>query len=70
MFQAVLNPSQAVLNSLLYRSWDSSSPGIGEWLAERCRAAAAWCHRSARPQPEMDPLFTGGSKSYDSLDDR
>ncbi|KAF0307800.1 G-protein coupled receptor 143 [Amphibalanus amphitrite] len=68
LFQAVLNPLQAVLNSLLYRSWDSGSPSIGEWLAERARALAAWCHRAARPHPEMDPLLNGASKSYDSLD--
>ncbi|XP_043224462.1 uncharacterized protein LOC122382759 isoform X1 [Amphibalanus amphitrite] len=67
-FMAVLNPLQAVLNSLLYRSWDSGSPSIGEWLAERARALAAWCHRAARPHPEMDPLLNGASKSYDSLD--
>ena len=70
MFQAVLNPSQAVLNSLLYRSWDSGSPSVGEWVWERARAAAGWCRRAASPHPEMDPLIQGGSKSYDSLDDR
>ncbi|XP_037092499.1 uncharacterized protein LOC119112420 isoform X1 [Pollicipes pollicipes] len=68
-FMAVVNPSQAVLNSVLYRSWDPSSPSIRDWLAERL-AAVTWWRSTRNGRPEMDPLFEGPSKSYDSFDDR